>query len=124
MKLNIKKLLTAAILVSGASPAVAAGSEVYVEVTKDEVVRELKTTAQGKVLTKVMDVFEGSILALDIVKLNETIELQKRNPMEVNYLQAMANGKAQMTSGGVFCGVRIVDVPDEEDRTSENVGRD
>lgn len=80
------------------------------------------------VYVKAVELPAESIISIDVVTLNETLQTQKTSPDRVNgpLLQKSTDDilAAQKSQNGMVCGVTIVDVNDDEIREEEDLMRD
>lgn len=77
-----------------------------------------------RALTSQLDVPEDSILAIDINNINSALNLMKTSPERVNYPYIPAGqDRIQKSKLGWVCGLRVVDVMDEDIRESEVIDR-
>lgn len=124
-------LALAALIATFAGAALAdnvdAYSATYYAETQDQVRLFLKTEINGKsLLVPKFTVPSESILSLDIREMSEAINYQKISPERVNqeYSENESGAGARMSRGGWICGIRVIDILDEDLRESEMLERD
>lgn len=100
--------------------------EAFVELSEAQMLRVMDTTQAQRTLKNVVRVEAGTILGINVVALNAALEQQRVNPNEVNFTYVTSTGQSQVSKSGFVCGVRLVDVPDEDQRENTEImtGRD
>ncbi|MFN7728152.1 MAG: M23 family metallopeptidase [Bdellovibrio sp.] len=109
-----------------AEPIDAFSSTYYAE-TQEQVRLFLKSDIAGKsLLLPKFTVPAESILSLDVRMMSTAIEDQKIAPERVNqeYSENEDGSNSKRSKGGWICGIRVVDILDEELRESEMLERD
>jgi murein DD-endopeptidase MepM/ murein hydrolase activator NlpD len=69
-----------------------------------------------KVLVPVLDIPQNSILSVDVITFSRAIERQRLAPEKANaqYLESENSDKLKVSTAGWVCGVRVVDIADED----------
>lgn len=93
--------------------------EAFLELKETQMMRSQFINATGqKELKDLETVAAGTIVAVDVIKLNIALSQQRANPNEVNFLYTNSSGQKVMSQQGFVCGVRVIDVPEEDQRVS------
>jgi murein DD-endopeptidase MepM/ murein hydrolase activator NlpD len=96
-------------------------SVLYVENTKElQLFLPKETPPRSRFLAPVLSVPRYSLLAVDVITLSRAIERQKLAPQKANarYLESADSDKHIVSTEGWVCGVRVVDIADEELRNN------
>lgn len=121
--MRLKSMMVLALgLAAVSARAQAAEKEAYLELTEAQMMRAVDPN-QSRTLVNLERVEAGAILGVDIAVLNKALDLQRAIPNEVNYSFTNEQGQVVTSKNGFLCGVRLVDVVDEEQRESELMQR-
>lgn len=121
MTLNTKLVLALAVL-AGVRANAQVEREAYIELTEAQMLRAVDVN-QSKTLMDLERVEAGAILGVDIADLTRALENQRSIPNEVNYTYRNSQGQMVTSQNGFLCGVRLVDVVDQDQRESEIMDR-
>lgn len=99
-----------------------AEKEAYVELTEAQMMRVVDAN-KSRTLVNLERVEAGAILGVDLATLNLALNYQASIPNEVNYTFTNEQGQTLTSKNGFVCGIRLVDVVDEEQRESDLMDR-
>ncbi|MBX3019770.1 MAG: M23 family metallopeptidase [Bdellovibrionaceae bacterium] len=120
--MKLKSMMVLALGLVTAQAQAQAEKEAYIELTETQMMRVVDAN-QSRTLVNLERVEAGAILGVDIATLNLALSYQRSIPNEVNYTYLNDQGRKVTSQNGFVCGLRLVDVNDDEQRESEIMER-